>query len=411
MALTISRPELGFDRARLERMDRRLARYVEDGQLAGWQLAVTRGAEIAHSASSGVRDIEAGLPLSDRTLWRIYSMTKPIASVAAMTLWEEGSFQLTDPISLWIPSFADMRVYVKGSPRDVVTVPAREPIRVWHLLAHCSGITAGWMNSSVVDSLYRSAGYGVTVNAEETLESFCDAMAALPLLFEPGTAWGYGNSTDVLGRLIEIWSGQPLVQAIAERVTLPLEMSETGWYASEEQELAVLYVPGDDGRAVRMDALGDLARRPPAMHGAGGGMLSTLADYSRFARMLAGGGAFDGVRILSPQTLRMMTMNHLSSDLGRLSQGGFTNQILDGIGFGLGFAVMLDPSRSHSVSNPGEFYWSGAASTAFWVDPVTDVSVIFMTQLMNFRNGDLVPSEVLPLRAELRQLVHSALVA
>lgn len=401
---------LGFDPERLARMDSRLARYVDDGVLAGWQLAVTRRAEVAHRASHGLRDIEAEMPLTERTLWRIYSMTKPIATVAAMSLWEEGAFQLHDPISRWIPAFAGARVYRKGSLSDVVTVPAVEPVRVWHLLSHTSGITAGWMSTSVVDALYRQAGYGTTMPPGTTLESFCDAMAGLPLLFEPGTAWGYGNSTDVLGRLIEIWSGSPLDEAIIDRVTGPLGMDDTVWFADESHELATLYVPGADRRVVRMDAIGDYARQPPEVLSAGGGMLSTLEDYARFTRMLVGGGSFDGVRILSPQTLRMMTANHLSGDLAELCTGGFANVILDGVGFGLGFAVVVDPARGHTVANVGEYHWGGAASTVFWVDPLAELTVVFMAQLMNFQNGQLVPSDALPLRGELRQLVYSALV-
>ena len=404
--------QLGFDPGRLQRLDRRLERYVDDGQLAGWQLALTRGSQIAHLASYGQRDREAGLALSDRTLFRIYSMTKPIATVAAMTLWEEGAFQLTDPISRWIPGFADARVYQRGSLSDAITVPAREPIRVWHLLSHSSGITAGWMSTSVVDALYREAGYGTAMPPGTTLASFCDAMAALPLLFEPGTAWGYGNSTDVLGRLVELWSGQPLDQAIVERVTGPLGMEDTVWYAGEDHELATLYGPGEGGgHPVPLAVIGDAARQPPQLRGAGGGMLSTLADYTRFTRMLSGAGAFEGVRILSPHTLRMMTTNQLPGDLGELCTGGFVNAVLDGVGFGLGFAVVLDPAKGHTVSNVGEYYWGGAASTVFWVDPVADLSVVFMTQLMNVQRGQLVPSDALPLRGDLRQLVYSALMS
>lgn len=402
--------ETGFDPGRLARIDEHLGRYVDAGLLPGWQLAVTRRGEVVHMSSRGMRDLEAALPVTDRTLWRIYSMTKPIATVAAMTLWEEGAFQLADPISKWIPAFANARVYQRGSVTDAVTVPAMEPIRVWHLLSHSSGITAGWMSTSVVDALYRKAGYGTATPPGTTLESFSDAMAALPLLFQPGTAWGYGNSTDVLGRLIEIWSGRPLDEAILERVTRPLGMGDTVWAADAEHDLAALYVPGVDGSATRMDAIGDGARVRPTMLSAGGGMLSTMPDYVRFTRMLSGGGAVDGVRVLSPQTLRMMTSNHLPGDLGALCTGGFVNSVLDGVGFGLGFAVVIDPTRGHLVSNPGEYYWGGAASTLFWVDPVENITVVFMTQLMNFQNGELVPSDALPLRGELRQLVYGAFI-
>jgi CubicO group peptidase (beta-lactamase class C family) len=402
---------LGFDAKRLARLDAYFARYVEEHQLAGWQLAVTRQGEIAHWAACGHADIEAGLRVSDQTLWRIYSMTKPVAAVTAMTLWEEGAFQLTDPISRWIPAFEHARVYVEGSATAPVTAPAREPIRVWHLMSHTSGITAGWWQTSVVDNLYRKAGYGSTTPPGTTLVSFCDAIAGLPLLFEPGTAWGYGSSTEVLGRLIEIWTGQTLDAAVAERVTRPLGMSQTVWHAGESDELAALYAHGQDGRVIRLDAMGDYARRPPQVLWAGGGLLSTLADYVRFTLMLAGGGIFDGVRVLSPRTLRLMTQNHLSSDLASLSTGGFHETTLDGVGFGLGFAVLVDPEKAHAVSSPGEYYWGGAASTAFWVDPVENLTAVFMTQLSAYEDGEFIPRQVLPIRPMFRQLVYSALLA
>jgi CubicO group peptidase (beta-lactamase class C family) len=406
--------KLGFDRSRLDRMDRLLARHVEDGSLAGWQLAITRHGQTAHLAACGHRDREAVLPVVDDTLWRVYSMTKPIASVAALTLWEEGAFELTDPVSRWIPAFAGVRVYAKGSVNDVVTVPATEPIRVWHLLSHTSGLTAGFQHTTVADALYRRAGFEMGYPEGATLASVCDELARLPLLFQPGTAWGYGVSTDVLGRLIEIWSGQSLDAAIAERVTGPLGMRDTVWHADDGRadRLAALYVPDPEtGRAVRNDTIGDRALSPPHVLSAGGGMLSTVPDYVRFTRMLAGGGELDGVRVLAPRTLRLMTANHLSADLGTLSTGGFTQTNLDGIGFGLGFATVLDPARSHSAASPGEYYWGGVAGTRFWVDPAEDLTVVFMTQRFPLRGSQLAPSQTYPTRESLRRLVYGSVVA
>jgi CubicO group peptidase (beta-lactamase class C family) len=403
----------GFDRDRLGRLDRHFARYVDDGRLPGWQLAVTRHGNLVHSSAYGWRDLEAKAPVAEDTLWRIYSMTKPIVSVAAMTLWEEGVFELDDPISRWIPSFEDVRVYASGSANDVVTLPAAEPIRVRHLLTHTSGLTAGWMNTTTVDAVYRQAGYAIGAPAGTTLESMCDDLAGLPLLFQPGSAWGYGLSTDVLGRLVELWTGEGLAAAVASRVTAPLGMVDTVWWADPERagRLAALYVPdAATGRAVRMDAIGDAALTPPQIHSGGGGLLSTLADYVRFTRMLAGRGELEGVRILAPSTLRLMTTNHLGADLATLLTGGFHGAVLDGVGFGLGFAVVLDPAKAHSVASPGEFYWGGAASTVFWVDPSREVTAVFMTQVMPFRDSQLVPADAYPIRTQLRQLVYSALV-
>jgi CubicO group peptidase (beta-lactamase class C family) len=400
---------LGFDPSRLARIDRRFARYVDDGLLAGWQLVVTRGGEIAHASVYGLRDAEAGLAVEDDTLWRIYSMTKPITSVAAMSLWEEGHFELTDEVSRWIPAFADVRVYEKGSSTKPYTVPAAEPVRVWHLLSHTSGLTYGFLNTSVVDAIYRSSGYEWGSPAGTDLAGACDAWAGLPLLFQPGSAWGYSVATDVLGRLVEIWSGQPLDAAIASRITGPLGMSDTRWWVDpkspDSARLAALYTPNPvTGLATRLDAFGAAALAPPRMLSGGGGLISTAADYERFTRMLLRGGELDGARVLSPRTLRFMTENHLpgGAELGALSTGGFAETTFDGIGFGLGFAVVLDPRPAKTLSSRGEYYWGGAASTAFWVDPAEEITAHFFTQLL--------PSSSHPLRPQLRQLVNSALV-
>jgi CubicO group peptidase (beta-lactamase class C family) len=394
---------VNFDSSRLARLDKHFARYVDDGRLAGWQLAITHRGSIAHEATYGWRDREANLPVEPDTLWRIASMTKPIVSVAAMSLWEEGAFELTDPISNWIPSFADARVYVKGVGRSLVTVPATEPIRVWHLLTHTSGLTAGFLYNSVVDGMYRDAGYEFASPPHPSIAECCEDWARLPLLFQPGSAWGYGVSHDVLGRLIEIWSGQTLDAAVASRVCEPLGMTDTVWYCDESRgdRFAALYGIGADDKAVRLPAPHVTDGPPPVLSG-GGGLGSTAADYTRFALMLAQGGALEGTRVLAPGTVRLMTSNHLAGDLGALSTGGFAETVFDGVGFGLGVAVNVDPLQQHSISNAGEFYWGGAYSTAFWVDPVDEVTCVFMTQLL--------PSGSHPIRPQLRQLVYSALV-
>ncbi|HVT64268.1 MAG TPA: serine hydrolase domain-containing protein [Mycobacteriales bacterium] len=392
-----------FDPARLARLDKHLARYVDDGRMVGWHLAITRHGEVQHDSTYGLRDREAGLPVESDTIWRIASMTKPIVSVAALTLWEEGVFELTDPISKWIPAFEDVRVYSKGSAAAMVTVPAIEPIRVWHLFTHTSGITAGWMHNSIVDEAYRNAGY--EFGAPEHAKNIADVVedwAKLPLLFQPGTAWGYGNSHEVLGRLIEIWSGQPLDEAVRSRVTEPLGMTDTVWWCDESRlpRLAALYMPDAAGQATRLNAWESDV--PPSILIGGGGMLGTTADYIRFMQMMLNEGELDGVRILAPATIRMMTGNHLKGDLEQLSSGGFAETSLEGVGFGLGVAVLVDPLASHSVASKGEYYWGGIFGTAFWCDPVQDLSCVFMTQLM--------PASAYPVRTQLRQLVYSALI-
>ncbi|MEV5818737.1 serine hydrolase domain-containing protein [Micromonospora haikouensis] len=407
LALRTDPDRIGFDPARLARIDEHFGRYVDDGRLAGWQIVVTRRGEIAHSATYGMRDREAGLPVEPDTIWRVYSMTKPITSVAAMMLWEEGRFELTDPIGRWLPEFADVRVYDKGPVTKPYTVPAVEPIRIWHLLTHMSGLTYGFAQVSVVDGLYRAAGFDLGVPVGADLAAASQGLARLPLLFQPGTGWNYGVSTDVLGRLIEVVSGQRLDEFLAARIFRPLGMTDTGWWVEEAdaKRLAALYFPHPaTGQAIRADALGRLALAAPDFLSGGGGLVSTAADYHRFTQFLLRGGELDGVRLLGPRTVRFMTRNHLPDgrDLASYSPTGFVETVLDGIGFGLGFAVVQDPVPSRVPSSAGEYYWGGMASTAFWVDPAEEVTAMLFTQLM--------PSSTHPLRPQLRQLVYSALV-
>ncbi|MFI7600479.1 serine hydrolase domain-containing protein [Actinoplanes sp. NPDC049681] len=407
MKRTVDPAEIGFDPARLQRIDRHFARYVDAGLLTGWQIVVTRRGEIAHASAYGDRDREAGLPVEPGTLWRIYSMTKPVTSVAAMALWEEGAFQLTDEVSRWIPAFADVRVFEKGSARQPFTVPATEPVRVWHLLTHTAGLTYGFMHTSVVDALYRAAGHEWGAPAGTDLAQACDQWARLPLLFEPGTRWGYSVATDVLGRLVEVVSGRRLDEFVAERILEPLGMTDTRWWVDEPDadRLAALYAPDPStGRAVRDDRLGAAARRPPALLSGGGGLISTAADYHRFTQMLLRGGEFDGARILGSRTVRLMATNQLpgGQDLGRLATGGFAETTLDGVGFGLGFGVVENPVPGRTHASRGEFFWGGAASTAFWIDPAEELTAMLFTQLL--------PSSAHPVRPQLRQLVYSALV-
>ncbi len=421
--------QVGFDAKRLARLDAHFARYVEDGRLAGWQLVISRDGRVAHASTCGLRDLEAGLPVEPDTLWRIYSMTKPVTSVAAMMLWEEGRLELTDPISRWLPEFAAPQVYDRGSAGQPFTVPAVEPIRVWHLLTHTSGLTYGFLQTSVVDALYRKAGYDINPKPGTDLAQACRDWAALPLLFQPGTAWGYGVSTDVLGRLVEVVSGQSLGDVLRTRIFEPLGMTDTRWWVDpagdDAKRLAALYVPGpavpgpavpgpavpgpavpggDGGAVVRYDPVGRSALEEPAMLSGGGGLISTAADYHRFTSMLLRGGtSSDGDRLLSSRTVRFMTRNHLPGgvDLDRLQTGGFAETTFEGIGFGLGFAVVRDPVPARVPNTPGTYYWGGAASTAFWIDPAERLTVAFYTQLL--------PSSTYPIRPQLRQLIYSAL--
>lgn len=398
---------VGVDADRLARIDTHLARYVDDGRLAGWQVLITRRGQTVHSSVGGSRDLEAGLPVEPDTLWRIYSMTKPITAVVAMSLFEEGRFLLNDELSRYLPDFAGMRVLVGGNAEQPKTVPATEPIRIWHLLSHTAGLTYAFTRSSVLDDMYRLAGADPIQDTTADLATMCSRWAALPLLFEPGTAWNYSVATDVLGRLIEVLTGQTLAEAFSERVLDPLGMTETQWSVSEQDRgrLAALYVPNPaTGKALRYDAMGDTALTPPAMLSGGGGLISTAADYARFSQLLVRGGELDGVRVLGPRTLGLMTRNHLPGGafLSSVGRGMFSESAFDGVGFGLGFGVTVDPVAAKVPTSKGEFTWGGYASTAFWVDPLEQVTAHFYTQL--------VPSSTYPIRTELRTLVMASLI-
>jgi CubicO group peptidase (beta-lactamase class C family) len=399
--------EAGFDAGRLARIDSHFARYVDDGRLPGWLVLVSRGGQVVHLGTYGQRDKEAGLPVELDTLFRMYSMTKPITSVAAMMLYEEGAFELKDPVSDFIPSFADLRVFRGGSALAPVTAPATEPMRIWHLLTHTSGLTYGFHNSHPVDAMYRAAGFEWGSPPGVDLAECCDRWAQLPLLFEPGAEWNYSVSTDVLGRVVEVASGQTLDRFFAERIFEPLGMTDTSFWAADadHDRLAALYAPNPaNDEAFRIDMMGDAAKAPPSMLSGGGGLVGTAADYHRFTQMLLGDGLLDGTRLLGTRTVRYMASNHLPGgvDLEAFGRPLFSETTFDGVGFGLGFSVVDDPVKNKVLSTRGEYAWGGAASTAFWVDPVEDLTALFLTQL--------VPSSKHPIRSQLKQLVYQALI-
>ena len=398
---------LGFDEQRLQRIDEHFRRYVDDGRLPGWQVMVSRQGKVAHLSSYGFADREASKPVEADTIFRIYSMTKPVTSVAAMMLWEQGAFELNDPISKWLPEFADMRVYVGGPAAKASTRPANEPIRVWHLLTHTAGLTYGFHRVHVTDEIYRNAGFEFGNPRGFNLAQCVEAWAGLPLAFDPGTEWLYSVATDVLGRLVEVVSGQPLDQFFDEHIFTPLAMTDTAFTVAPDQQdrLAALYaVAAGNPTPVRYDQMGDVIKRDPQWFSGGGGLASTTRDYTRFTWMLLRGGELDGNRLLSPRTIRYMTRNHLpgNQDLQTFGRPVFAETRYDGLGFGLGFAVMVDATKGKVIASEGEFNWGGLASTTFWVDPVEDLSVVFMTQLM--------PSSTYNIRPQLRQLVYQSIV-
>ncbi|MGH3744119.1 MAG: serine hydrolase domain-containing protein [Mycobacteriales bacterium] len=399
--------EVGLDAARLQRLDRHLGAYVDDGRLAGWSMLVSRRGQVAHLSTYGRRDIENDLPLDTDTIFRIYSMTKPVTSVAIMMLVEEGLLDLKTPVASLIPSFGDLRVYQGGPATKFVTLPASQPMRLWHLLTHTSGLTYGFHHMHVTDEIYRDNGFEWGQPKELDLAGSVDAYAAMPLAFEPGAEWLYSVATDVLGRIVEVVSGQTLPEFFAARIFDPLGMSDTAFRVPETDadRLAALYVQNpQNGQALRYDVFGKAALRPVTAPSGGGGLVSTIGDYHRFTQMLRGRGAVDGVRLLGPRTIDAMRTNHLpgGADLTGFGRPLHAETDFDGVGFGLGFSTVLDAAATKVLTSEGQYGWGGAASTAFWVDPVEDMTMIFMTQLL--------PSSTYPLRPAFDTLVHAAIV-
>jgi CubicO group peptidase (beta-lactamase class C family) len=397
---------LGFSAERLAKIDRFLAeKYVGPGKLPCAQFVLARQGQVVHQTVIGQQDPERGVPLADDTVFRIYSMTKPIACVALMTLVEEGLIALDEPVAKYIPAWKDLGVFSAGSGPYLTTPPAR-PMQVVDLLRHTSGLTYGFQNRSNVDAAYRKLRLE-NMFGEHDLEAMIEMLAKLPLEFSPGEAWNYSVATDVVGYLVQVVAGKPLSQVLAERIFEPLKMVDTGFFVREDQRsrFAACYDAAPGGKMkLQDDPTTSPYLKPPALESGGGGLVSTAADYLRFTTMLVNGGELDGARILAPKTIALMATNHLpgDKDLTELSRSLFSESTNAGVGFGLGFAVVFDAPKTLIPCSKGEFYWGGAASTAFWVDPVEEVTAVFMTQLL--------PSSSYPIRRELRTLVYSALM-
>jgi CubicO group peptidase (beta-lactamase class C family) len=395
----------GLDPARLSRITTHFDDYVSSRRLSGWLATVSRGGKLAWVGQGGDRNREKGHDVTHDTLWRIFSMTKPITSIAAMMLHEEGKFDLNDDAGRWIEALREPRVFTGGTAQAPVSIPSREPVRVWHLLSHTAGLTYAFQNNHPVDAIYRAKGYEYGYPEGADLNRAVDDWCSTPLLYEPGTAWNYSVATDVLGRLVEIWSGQSLDTFIRERILEPLGMHDTVWHCPEDESerLAMMYVPVN-GDSFAVESMAASATQVPQLLSGGSGLMSTAYDYQRFTAMLLNGGELDGVRLVAPRTLELMTSNHLADghDISQLSRGLYSETGQSGIGFGLGFSVMVDPVKSKSPLSEGTFAWGGGASTAFWVDPKEELTVSFFTQLL--------PSWTYPIRRELHQLVYGALV-
>ncbi len=399
--------DVELDPVRLRNVTRLVQGYVAEGKIPGAIALVARRGRVVHCDVVGQRYPEAGQPMTEDTIFRIYSMTKPIASVALMTLYEEGRFQLEDPVELYVPEFKGLKVFAGGDADRYAVREAARPMTVRDLLMHTSGLV-GNFDERPVTQLYRRAGLQA-IRETGTLADLVAKLAELPLVCDPGSAWNYSLSTDIVGYLCEVIGGLPFDRFLQERIFGPLGMRDTGFHVPADQlhRFAANYQRGGEGEAsyVLIDRPDEssLYGRPRTYFSGSGGLVSTAADYLRFCRMLLGGGELDGARILGPRTLAFMTMNHLPGgrDLAAMGQPRFSETTMEGIGFGLGFAVLLDPAAAGIVGTPGEYYWGGAASTAFFVSPRDELLMIFMTQLM--------PSSSYPFRRQLRAAIYSAL--
>jgi CubicO group peptidase (beta-lactamase class C family) len=402
-----SRPDdLGLSGERLGRVADAMHAYVDKGKLPGVQTLVSRRGELVYHDCYGATDVDTAQAVDADTIYRIYSMTKPITSVGLMMLHEQGRFLLENPVSRFLPEFADTQVWDGGTAEAPQTRPPARPVTVHDVLTHMSGLTYGFHFQHPVDQLYREADLGNFTEPSYDLAEGVRRMAALPLLFDPGSRWNYSMSTDVCGRLIEVISGQPLDQYLRDQVLDPLGMPDTAFAAPEAdlERCCPLYVRGSDHQ-LQVFAPARAMVKPRAYLSGGGGLVGTARDYLRFCHFLLGAGELEGVRLLSPRTVGYMTRNHLPGGrlLNEIGQSTFSEAAMEGTGFGLGFAVIEDAAALQNLASEGEFSWGGAASTAFWVDPAEEICVVFMTQLL--------PSDTYPIRRQLRTAVNQAIVA
>ncbi len=396
---------LGLDAGRLQRIDRFLdERYIQSGRFKGTQLLVSREGQPVHFSSAGT--MREGRSVGPETLFRIASMTKPVTSVAFMMLVEEGKIALDDPVHRVLPEWKGLGVYDGGGgSAPFVTKPTAAPMRMVDLLRHTAGLTYSFQNRGNVDAAYRETKIENWHGAHD-LDSVAKTLAGIPLEFSPGEAWNYSVATDILGLIVERLSGQRLDSFFRDRIFAPLGMLDTFFQvpADKLDRLADCYTMHPDKGAVMNDRGDDSAwARAPKQFSGGGGLVSSAADYHRFCAMLLNRGEFDGVRLLGPKTVELMTINHLpgGADLASMSRSLFSEATNAGVGFGLGFAVTINLAPTLVHGSVGEFYWGGMFSTAFHIDPVERLIFVFMTQLS--------PSNTFPIRRELKTMIYSAI--
>jgi len=392
--------DVGLSAERLDRIGNWLESEIAAKKIPGAVVLIARRGKVAWHKAFGVLDPASDTPMPEDAIFRIYSMTKPIATVAAMSLVEEGRLRLETPISAYIPAFKDMEVAVEkpgadGGESTVEMQAARRPITVHDLMRHTSGLTYGFFGKSPAKQAYLDAG--ISTDGDISLAQFSDQLATMPLGFHPGTTWDYSYSTDVLGRVVEVVAGKPLGEVLHKRVFEPLDMEDTAFYVTDAEKQKRIAEPFPDDKAIGAGVDFYDPRVATKMESAGGGLTGTARDYARFAQMLLAGGELDDTRILGPATIGFMASDHLGSaiDKGKLYLPG------RGYGFGLGFGVRTDTGLAAFPSSIGEYYWGGAGGTYFWVDPKQELAVVFMMQS---------PKNRVPYRSLLRNLVYGAIV-
>jgi len=400
---------VGFSAARLARIDRRMQRYVDEQKFAGIVTLLARCGKIVQHGAYGQRELAINSPMALETLFRIYSMTKPITSVAAMMLYEEGYFHLADPVNKFLPEFAACKVLTRQGPDGLEYAPLARPITIRDLITHTSGLSYGFFVDSPAELMYQAIhNAGDYLNAptlyptDLSMAELVSRWATVPLIFQPGERWRYSIGTDVIGRLVEVITGQSLAQFFSEQIFQPLGMVDTGFTvpAAKVARFAAMYTHTADGALDVLDpAVGGPFTRNHPMHAGGAGLVSTAADYLRFCQMLLNGGVLDGVQLLGRKTVELITANHLSPSQLPMRHG---NEIFAGEGFGLGFGVIINAAASGMPWSNGTYYWGGAANTTFWIDPHEELIGILMAQYM--------PAGTYPVNEDFRVLAYQALV-
>lgn len=397
---TIAPEKVGFSTDRLRRVHPVMQAYVDQKKLPGIITLVSRRGKVVHFEKFGLMDIESNKPMQADTIFRVYSMTKPITSVAMMMLYEEGRFQLDDPISKFIPAFTDVKVFGKANDGKIKLSDLEREITIRDLMTHTSGLTYASLEASPVAAMYHEAGL---LNRDRTLQENVQELVKLPLVNQPGTVWRYSVSTDVLGHLVELIANMPFDAFLEQQIFAPLHMTDTGFYVPKEKidRFAALYSPADNGRLELTDppAPGEYSK-PPSLFSGGGGLVSTITDYVRFAQMVLNGGELDGTRLLGRKTIEFMTTNHIPDQLMPLQIAH--DWVLHGYGYGLGFGVIMNSAQSQVLGSSNTYGWGGAASTHFWIDPKEELLGVIMTQLS--------PIYYYPIEQQFKVLTYQALV-